>query len=33
VSYLVASYGITAAVLLAYSWNLLRERRKLGSRD
>lgn len=32
-SYLLASYGITAAVLVGYAWSLLRERRKLASRD
>jgi heme exporter protein CcmD len=29
VSYVIASYGITAAVLLGYAWSLWRERRRL----
>ena len=32
-SYLVASYGITAGTLVAYCWYLLRERQKLSARD
>lgn len=29
-SYLIASYGITAIVLLGYAWSLLSEHRRLG---
>jgi hypothetical protein len=30
VSYLIAAYGITAAVLAAYAWSLWSERRRLS---
>ena len=29
-SYLIASYGITAAVLIGYAWSLISERRRLS---